>query len=190
MRSFLAICLVLGLCVSARAGESAEVIGTRAAEWADEAGAATAKRIIDRCLANPPARPLPEAERKAGCVRAAIDPCLAHNGGNSSQLDLNFCFGYSRKAWRGLYGEVIARFEALFARRRGAQHYEWIEAPAAQFAAQEQAWERWMLADCELRTVLSVGGSIHGMQVTACQMRHVAYRTLDLSETIDWWETR
>lgn len=181
--------ILAGACVLAAvppAALAAEVQETTPADWTETTGEATAARLIQACVAPPHDAP----SKKMACFRVALEACLRDNGSNQSQYDLNVCGDYSAQAWRARYDRVMARADALMAR--------WAQAPAdsgkasiaARFSEQEQLWRDWAKADCEMRERLSVGGSLHSFSVTLCASRHVAARTLDLENQIDWWETR
>jgi len=160
-------------------------------DWSDGRGEATAAQMIEACVAAAPGSPSPERPaRLLACVDTAFDACTVENGGRMSQYDLNVCRRASIQAWRARYDAVLAGFDTLFGAWSSRTPDEWQVATAARFRRQEADWGRWMKADCEMRELLSVGGTIHSFAVASCEQRHIALRAMDLSGVLEWWQGR
>lgn len=176
----LSVIVASGSCVAAATGP---------VEWSNEQGAATSARLIDQCLSSTEARAV-EPEARLACVGTAFDACTSENGGTMSEYDLNVCRRFSLEAWRARYNKLLAQFDDIF-RRWGKEPADgWRRATADRFRKQEQQWKRWVVADCEMRELGSVGGSIHSYAVATCEERHIAYRTIDLTPLVEWWGGR
>lgn len=159
---------------------------TDASDWSDDRGAATAQRLIEKCLKTTPAA----WEANLGCIDAAFEPCTLENGGTMSQYDLNACRGFSYRAWRERYDRMRIRFEGLLQTWTQPSADGWKRSMAARFGAQEEAWRRWLVTDCEMWELGSAGGSIHGYAVATCEERHIALRTITLAPFLEWLESR
>lgn len=154
-------------------------IATHAANlgrWGDEVGVETADDLIGRCLAG--------TRQPSSCTDSAWLACASERN-TSSQLDLNDCAGFSRKAWERRYAAQVVRAKGVLGR--------WSREPdsgerttVATFEENEHVWRAWIDADCRTRTLS--GGSIYGMRIAICVARHLAVRTLDLTTMADEWE--
>jgi hypothetical protein len=191
MRAILSACLAL--CASPlnaiAAPDIASTAAGRASDWSDEQGDATAGRVIDQCLAAF-ATHTPGGAPEMACVDAGFEACTRENGGTMSQYDLNVCRRFSDRAWRARYEMLLARFDGLFRTWAQPSADPWKNAVALRFRTQERQWEQWVEADCEMRELASVGGTIHGYAVTTCEQRHIAFRTVDLAPLLEWWQSR
>jgi len=188
MRTSLAVAVSALIMVGPAAGSAATP--TRASEWSHERGDATAAQLIEGCLTATPAARLLERQARVACVDTAFDTCTRENGGTMSQYDLNVCRGFSIRAWRARYDRLLAGFDDVFRAWSRTSDGAWKAATAARFRRQEEDWQRWMRADCEMRELGSVGGTIHSFAVASCEERHIALRTIDLSPVLEWWGSR
>ncbi len=188
-----AFLLSVGICASVgpafAAPEPKQPPTTSASDWSDESGADTAGHLIDQCLAGV-ARHTRAQAGEIACLDAAFHPCQKQNDLGMSQHGMNRCQGFSRDAWRARYDAQLARSDRLLSSWAKRPPDSWEHGISQRFSAQEKEWQRWMLADCDMRELGSVGGSIHNYAVASCVTRHIALRTIDLTRQLDWWETR
>jgi uncharacterized protein YecT (DUF1311 family) len=150
--------VTLGLAVLTHPAPAAEKLY----EWEDEDLAVdSAEAIARHCLDGNY-----DARTRLSCASAPLEICSAqYDDGHANQTDLNFCSGFSARAWERIVDNIFARLLAYEYAPKGIQQ-------------SQSMWKAWSDFDCRTRS--DYRGSMAALEYNSCRVQHTADRVIEL----------
>ena len=149
--------------------------------WTHDDGVNLAKAAISKCLDKDARTPPDGSER---CIRSAYLACESQHG-TMSQHDINDCSYFSEEAWKA---RLVAIRLRLMAAKAHPLMRESPEPMKRMLNESDSRWNDWNVADCEIQSRFTEGGSMHPLEMNLCLSDHAAHRTLELERWAFWWD--
>lgn len=141
-----------------------EAVGDAETETEDQAAADVA--FLRQCLDTLAARGAPSRV----CIDIVTRGCASEPGGDTTTGAI-VCFERERDAWQALMGEAATALEQAMSNTERER-----------FAAAQEAWGVFRDAQCAYEASLFEGGSLAGVERTACERRIIAERTIAIHD--------